>query len=173
MNLDEKKAIVEDMQQRFSSSKVVILTNYKGLDVKTLNMLRQNLKEADVEYKVVKNTLMVRASENTGVALIKDNFKGPGAVAISYKDPVTPAKILTEFAKDNPKLEIKIGVLDGKSLDLKAIESLASLPSREILLSQLLNVMNGVPTAFVRALNDVPCRLVNVLQAVKDTKETA
>jgi large subunit ribosomal protein L10 len=116
---------------------------------------------------------MVRASEKTDVALIKDNFKGPSAIAIGYDDPVTPAKVLTEFAKENDKLEIKIGVMDDNVLNLDSIKALSTLPSREQLLAQVLAAINGVPTALVRALNDVPCRLLNVLNALKEKKEAA
>lgn len=173
MKLDEKKKIVENLRERFSRSQVVIVTDYKGLDVTTINDLRRKLRESDIEYQVVKNSLLVRASEETDVALIKDNFKGPSAVALSYDDPVAPAKVLTKFAEQHDKLEIKVGVMRGKVLDLKEIKALSALPSREILLGQLLSAMNGVPTAFVRAISDIPKRLLNVLQAIKEKKEAA
>lgn len=173
MNLNEKKKIAEDLHARFSKSEVVIVTDYKGLNVTAINDLRKRLREAAVEFKVVKNSLLVRASEETNVALIKDHFKGPSAVALSYEDPVAPAKVLTDFAKENKNLEIKIGVMGGNVLDSARIKALANLPSREVLLAQLLSTLNGVPTAFVRALNDIPRRMVNVLQAIKDQKEAA
>ncbi len=173
MNIDEKKKIVEDIRKRFSESKVVILTDYKGLDVEKINELRRKLKESGVEYKVVKNTLLVRASEETDVSLIKDSFKGPSAVALSCDDPVAPAKILAEFANDHEALEIKVGIMNGNILDLSAIKKLSVLPSREVLLGNLLSVMIGVPSAFARALNDMPKRLLNVLQAIKEQKEAA
>lgn len=171
MKIDEKKKVIEDIHKKFSESKVVILTDYKGLNVEKINELRGKLKESGVEYKVVKNTLLVRASEETDISLIKDSFKGPSAVALSCDDPVTPAKILTEFAEDHEALEIKIGIMNGKTLDLSAIKKLSALPSREVLLGILLSVMSSVPTAFVRALNDMPKRLLNVLQAIKEQKE--
>ena len=173
MKIEEKKQIVEELHDKFSRSKVVIVTDYKGLDVAAITDLRRKLREAEIEYQVVKNTLLIRASEETDVALIKDFFKGPSAIALSYDDPVTPAKVLTDFAKENDKLEIKVGVLDGKVLDLSAIRSLSSLPSREQLLGQTLSAMIGVPTGLVRALNDMPQRLMNVLQAISDQKEAA
>jgi large subunit ribosomal protein L10 len=173
LNRTEKKQVVESLHDSFSRSKITILTDYKGLDVEHINELRRKLREAEVEYKVVKNTLIIRASEDTDAALIKDYFKGPSALAFSYNDPVAPAKVLTEFAKENEKLEIKIGVMSGKAISLDEIKALSALPSREVLLGQLLSTMNGVPTSLVRALNDVPTRLLNVLQAVKDQKEAA
>jgi large subunit ribosomal protein L10 len=170
---DEKIRIAQDLNQRFKKSSVVIVTDYKGLDVMAINQLRRKLREAGVEYKVAKNSLLIRAAEETDVALIKDRFKGPSAIALSYDDPVAPAKVLTDFAKENEKLEIKIGVMDGKVIDLKAIGALSSLPSREQLLGQVLSAMNAVPSSLVQALADVPRRLVNVLNAVKDQKEAA
>ena len=91
----------------------------------TLNALRRQLKAAQCEYRVVKNTLLIRASEQTDISLIKDDFKGPNAVALSYNDPIAPAKVLTEFAKSHDTLEIKMGVMDGKVLDKNAIQALS------------------------------------------------
>jgi len=173
LNIEEKKQVVGELHEKFSDAVIVILTDYKGLDVTTMNQLRKKLREAEVEYQVVKNSLMVRASEKTDVSLIKDSFKGPSAIALGYSDPVAPAKVLTEFAKENEKLEIKIGVMKDKILNLDSIKALSALPSREQLLAQVLSAMNGVPTALVRALNDVPCRLLNVLNAIKEQKEAA
>ncbi len=173
MDIEEKKKIVEDLHERFLKSKVLIVTDYKGLNVTAINALRRKLREADIEFKVVKNSLMIRAAENTDVDLIKDSFKGPNAIAISYDDPVAPAKVLTDFARDNKKLEIKLGVMGDKVMDLGAITALSALPSKEALIGQLLSVINGVPTALVRALNAVPGGFVNVLQALKDQKEAA
>ena len=173
MKLEAKQQIAEDLHDRFARSAIIVLTDYKGLDVTTINDLRRKLRESNIEYQVVKNTLLVRAAEDTEVALIKDHFKGPSAVAISYDDPVAPAKVLTQFAKDNNKLEIKVGVLNGKVLDLQAIKALATLPSKEVMLAQLLSTINAVPTSFVRVLAEVPRSLLNVLTAIKDQKEAA
>ena len=173
MKLDEKKKIVDELKDKFSKSKVVIVTDYKGLDVTTINSLRRELRESQVEYRVVKNTLLIRAAENTDLAMIKDNFKGPSAIAISYEDPVAPAKVLTDFAKDHEQLDIKAAVMEGRALDLAAIKALSKLPSREAIVGQLLSVMTGVPTGLVRALSDIPRRLLNVLGAVKNQKEAA
>jgi large subunit ribosomal protein L10 len=169
---ENKKQIAKNLKERFSKSKVVIATDYKGLDVMAMNDLRRKLREADIEYQVVKNTLLIRASEDTDVALLKDYFVGPSAIAISYDDPVAPAKVLVDFAKENKKLEIKAGIMGNTMLDVAAITSLASLPSRDILLGQVLSAMNGVPTAFVRVLNGVMGNFLNVLTAMKDQKET-
>ena len=173
MKLNQKKQITEDLAERLSRSKIVIVTDYKGLDVTTINDLRRKLRAAGIEYQVVKNTLLIRASENTGVAAIQDQFKGPSAIALSYDDPVAPAKVLMDFAKANKKLEIKAGVMDGKALDYDQIKALSALPSREVLLAQLLSALNGVPTGFVRTLSAIPTQFLNVLQAIKDQKEAA
>lgn len=173
MNKEPKKQFVQQLNERFGKSKIVILTDYKGLDVGAITDLRRQLREAKVEFEVIKNTMLRLASDGTDVALIRDNFKGPSAIAISYDDPVAPAKILSDFAKKNQNLELKIGVMNGKVLDLASIKALSSLPSREELLAQVLSAMIAVPTSFVRALNDVPVRMLNVLQAVRDQKEQA
>ena len=173
LNKSQKKQLVEELHEKFEKSKIVILTDYKGLNVTKINELRRKLTDANIEYRVVKNTLLARASEDTDVAAVKDHFIGPTAIALSYDDPVAPAKVLADFAKENDKLEIKIGIMAGKLLDVNAIKSLSELPSREVLLSQVLSVMNAVPTAFVRALSNVPERLLYALQAIKDQKEAA
>jgi large subunit ribosomal protein L10 len=171
LKLEAKQQITEDLHDRFARSAIIVLTDYKGLDVTSINELRRKLRDANIEYQVVKNTLLVRAAEDTEIALIKDHFKGPSAVAISYDDPVAPAKILTQFAKENDKLEIKVGVLNGKVLDVQAIKALAMLPSREVMLAHVLSTINAVPTSFVRVLAEVPRSMLNVLTAIKDQKE--
>ncbi|MEE9536700.1 MAG: 50S ribosomal protein L10 [Desulfobacterales bacterium] len=173
MKLEEKKRITQDLNERFSKAAVVIVTDYKGLDVDAINDLRRKLRKEEIEYQVVKNSILVRASEETDVALIKETFKGPSAVALSYSDPIAPAKVLTAFAKDHDVFEIKVGVMDGKILDANKIKALAALPSREVLLGTFVSVLNNVPTGFVRTIAEIPRRLLNVLQAVKDQKEAA
>lgn len=173
MNLEEKKKIVQDLSERFSKAAVVIVTDYKGLDVAAINDLRRRLRKEEVEYQVVKNSLMVRASQETDVALIKETFKGPSAVAMSYSDPISPAKVLTEFSKDHDVFAIKVGVMDGKILELNEIKALSALPSREVLLGTFVSVLNNVPTGFVRTIAEIPRRLLNVLQAITDQKEAA
>jgi large subunit ribosomal protein L10 len=173
VKLEEKKQIVEDLRSRFQKSQLVILTDFKGLDVASVSDLRRKLKAAGVEYKVVKNTLMARASQDTPVAVMADHFKGPGAVAISYQDPVEPAKILSKFADDSKKLEIRAAVLNGALIDVSGVKALAALPPREVLLGQLLAVMAGVPTSVVRVLAGVPRALVTALSALRDQRQAA
>lgn len=173
MRIEEKQQVVEDLRDRFSKSVIIVLTDYKGLNVATMNELRRKLRAEEIEYRVVKNTMLIRASADNDGDLIKDFFKGPSAVALGYDDPTTPAKVLAQFAKDHEQLEIKIGVMNGKVLDPAAITALAKLPSREVLLGQFLSALNAVPTSLVRTIAEVPRSLVNVLAAIKDQKEAA
>lgn len=173
MRFEEKQKITDDLRERFAKSAIVVLADYKGLNVASMNDLRRKLREEDIEFQVAKNTLLIRAAKDTEVAKMRDFFKGPSAVALSYSDPVAPAKILTQFAKDNQALEIKCGVLKDKVLDVDAIKALAKLPSREVLLGQFLSVLNQVPTSFVRTIAEIPRSFLNVLTAIKDQKEAS
>ena len=173
MKLDEKQRIVQELQDKLAKAKVVINTDCKGLNVEAMNMLRRKLRETGCEFQVAKNTLLIRASKDTDSSLIQDSFKGPSAIATNYDDPVAPAKVLMEFAKSNEKLEIKKGVMGGKILDLDDIKALSALPSREVLLAQVLSTMNGVPTSFVRVLGGIMSNFMNVLMAIKEQKEAA
>ncbi len=173
MELNKKIEIVTQLHEDLKKSKIVIVTDYKGLDVAAVTKLRSQLTKENIDYRVIKNTLLRRASENTSVAVLNDMFKGPSAVAISYDDPVSSAKILTKFSEENNKLEIKGGVLDGKVLDANGIKALSSLPSRDVLLSQVLSAMNAVPTGIVQLLAAVPRNMMNVLNAIKEKKEAA
>ena len=171
MNREEKQRIVGNIHKRFLDAAIVIATDAKSLSVLELTDLRRQLRESSIEYQVVKNTLLKRASEGTGVAEMNEFFRGPSAVAISYEDPVAPAKILSKFADNNPKLEIKAGVMNAKILSVDDLKALSKLPSKEELLSKLLSCMNAVPSNFVRTLAAVPAGFVNVLQGIKDKKE--
>ena len=173
MDINKKKEIVTALAEDFKKSKIVLVTDYKGLDVEAVTKLRSELTESNIDFKVVKNTLLRRASEGTDVALIADLFTGPTAIALSYDDPVAPAKIISEFAKVNDKLEIKGAIMEGKAIGPDGIAALSSLPPRDVLLGQVLATINGVPTNFVRVLSAVPTGLLNVLQAIKDQKEAA
>jgi len=173
LRIEEKQQIVEDLRDRFIRSAIIVVTDYKGLDVAAMNDLRRRLRAEDIEYRVVKNSLLTRASEDNDGDLIKDYFKGPSAVALSYEDPVAPAKVLAQFAKDHQDLEIKIGVMDGKVLDPAAIAALAKLPGKDVLLGQFVGALNSIPTSFVRTLAEVPRSFVSVLAAIKDQKEAA
>jgi large subunit ribosomal protein L10 len=173
LNISQKKEVVERLAREFKESEISILVNYKGINVLKMTELRALLRKEGIQIEVVKNSLMERASEGTDAALMKDFFKGPNALVLSKKDPVAPAKILINFAKDNEKLEIKAGALAGKLLNPEEIKQLAKLPSKQELLGKLVYTLNAVPTSFVNVLSGVPRAFVNVLNAIKDQKEAA
>ncbi len=173
MKLSEKKELVKELNTRLSKTAIAVLVDYKGLDVAAMTRLRADLRSEGVKFKVVKNTLLSMASKGTDSALLNDYFTGPNAVVTCEDDPVSPARILVKFAEDNDKLEIKAGAMNGKTLTPDEIKALAKLPSREILLSQLLSTINGVPTAMVRVLAEVPRSFLNVLNAIEDQKKAA
>jgi large subunit ribosomal protein L10 len=173
LNISEKKEIVERLSTELASAEITILFDYKGLDVLKMTELRAKLRDAGVQIEVVKNTLLTRAAEGSDSALMQDLYKGPNAIVISADDPVAPAKILVDFAKDNEKLEIKAGTLAGKLLSVEEIAQLAKMPSKQELLTKLVCTLNAVPTSFVTVISGVPRAFVNVLSAIKDQKEAA
>lgn len=173
MKQAEKEELVKAFHEKFSRAKAIILTNFRGLDTSAMSELRGRLRGESVEYRVVKNTIMLRASDGTDMALLKEHFSGPSALALSYDDLVAPAKILTKFSQDNDALQLKAGIVDGQAIDPAGIELLSKLPSREVLLAQLLSVLNGPATSFVMVPGAVLRNFLGVLQAIKGQKEGA
>lgn len=171
MNREEKTSIVQELSDRFSKAKIAIVADYRGLTVAEFEELRVALHKSDSEVRVAKNTLLRRAVEGTSFEVMNEQFKGTSALTVSYSDPVAPAKVLIDFAKNHQHLKIRSAVLDGSILSSADLEALSKLPSKEILLSQLLSVMQAVPTSFVRVLNAVPQKMVYALQAIHDQKE--
>jgi len=145
--------------------------DYQGLNVEAMNRVRWELKKNGTEFFVIKNRLLALASQDTDSESIKGQFVGPCAIAITYDDMVTPAKILSDLSKDYEKLEIKVGQISGKPMGPDAIKRLAELPGRDELLSHVLSAMQGVPASLVRVLNGVLVNLMNVLKAI-ETKKT-
>lgn len=172
MDRRTKEQIVSELQEKLKEAKLGVLTSFSGMNVAKMEALRNALRKSNAELKVVKNTLLGIASKETDFSILADHFKWPVAVVLSHKDPVGPTKVLIDFAKKNPELEIKIGVLDGKLLTRSDISALAELPSREVLLGKLVSVMAAVPTAFVTVLSGVPRSFVQVLNAYCDKKKT-
>ena len=172
MDRRTKEQIVSELQGKLKEAKLGVLTSFSGMNVAKMEALRNALRKSNAELKVVKNTLLGIASKETDFSILADHFKWPVAVVLSHKDPVGPTKVLIDFAKKNPELEIKIGVLDGKLLTRSDISALAELPSREILLGKLVSVMAAVPTSFVTVLSGVPRNFVQVLNAYCDKKNT-
>ena len=173
MNREEKVAEVEELSGKFGKAKIAIVSDYKGLTVPVLQELRHDLRKNDAEFRVAKNTLLIRAVEDTEYKGLQEQFIGTTAITVSYGDPVTPAKIITDFAKDHPELKIRSASLDGKLLTVDEITALSKLPSREVLLAQMLSVMNAVPTGLVQVLSGVPRTFLYALQAIKEQKEQA
>ncbi|MBA4495877.1 50S ribosomal protein L10 [Paenactinomyces guangxiensis] len=141
--IEQKKAVVSEIAEKLSNSKSTVVTDYRGLNVKQVNELRKQLREAGVEFKVLKNTLTRRATEQVGMSDLDTYLTGPTAIAFSNEDVVAPAKVLYNFSKENKALEIKGGVVEGKVVGFDEIKALADLPSREGLLSMLLSVLQA------------------------------
>ena len=162
----DKAAAVAELTEQFRSSNAAVLTEYRGLTVAQLKTLRRSLGE-NAQYAVVKNTLTKIAANEAGITTLDDLFNGPTAVAFVTGDPVESAKGLRDFAKDNPNLVIKGGVLDGKALSADEIKKLADLESREVLLAKLAGAMKGSLTKaaylFVAPLSQT-ARVVDALR---------
>ena len=170
MDRKEKEKIITGLKERLGKACGTFLVDYQGLNVDELTKLRRELRKKGIEFQVVKNRLLLIASQDTEADILRDYLAGPCALAITYDDVVTPAKVLTKFMQDYEALEIKIGQINGKLVELSAIKRLAQLPSKEVLLLQLLFSLSGVPISFVRLLSEMPRRLINVLEAIKRQK---
>jgi large subunit ribosomal protein L10 len=160
------------MHERLTRAKAVFLADFRGMTVDKATTLRNELRGASVEYRVFKNSLLDRAAQGTDMECLSPYLTGPTAIAISYDDPVSAAKVLSKFAKDpQGKFVLKVGVLSGKVLDVKQIQALAELPSREVLLAKMLGSMQAPATNFVGVLAALPGSLVRVLDAIRAQKE--
>ena len=150
--LDEKKQIVSALSEQLKTAVSGVFVDYCGLTVEQDTKLRNKLREAGVEYKVVKNTLTRFAAKEVGFDELDPILNGPTSLAISMTDEVAPAKVIADFAKDNEQLEIKAGFLDGKVLALEEIKKLAATPNRETLLAKMLGSINAPISNLVRTL---------------------
>ena len=139
----KKAAIVEEVTEKFNAAASAVIVDYRGLTVEQVTELRKQLRDANVEMKVIKNSILVRAAEKAGLNGLEEVFSGPTAVAFSNEDVVAPAKIIDEFAKTAEKLEIKGGIIEGKVASIEEITALAKLPNRDGLLSMLLSVLQA------------------------------
>jgi len=167
----EKETLVQELNQKLKKAKAVVLTDFKGLKVEEINELRKKFREAEVEYRVVKNTLIRLAAQDTPLEEIKEKIVGPNALAISYTDPVVLAKLLVEFKKKFNLFDLKSGFLEGKIIMPEDIEALAKLPSREVLLAQFLSILGAAPRRFVNILYGIIAKFLYVLEAIKQEKE--
>lgn len=172
LNLSEKQAVVAEVAEQVSKAQVIVVAEYRGLEVGNITALRKQAREGGVYLRVLKNTLARRAVEGTPFAALADKMVGPLIYGIST-DPVAAAKVLNGFAKDNDKLVIKAGAMANYLMDVNGVKALATMPSREELLSKLLGTMQAPITQFVRTLNEVPTKFVRGLAAVKEAKEKA
>lgn len=170
MTRTEKENVIKELNKKFEDAKFAFVTDYSGLNVADISELRRRLRDESAEFKVVVNTLTRLAVKNTGFDMLTDFLQGPVAVAVGSEDSATVAKVLTEFAKDQPNLKIKAGILDGKVTSVEEIKALASLPSREVLLGKLVSLLNAIPTRFVRVLKGVPQGFVFVLKSLEAKK---
>lgn len=141
--LEAKKQIVDEIAGKLKESVATIVVNYRGLSVAEVTELRKQLREANVGYKVYKNTFARRAAAQADLSSLDSALKGPTAISFSKDDVIAPAKVLYNFSKDHEALEIKAGVIEGKATSLDEIKALAELPSREGLLSMLANVLQA------------------------------
>lgn len=139
----KKAELVDVFAEKFEAATSIVVASSRGLTVEQDTQLRKELREAGVEFKVVKNSILRRAAEKAGLEGLNDSFVGPSVVAISNEDAIAPAKILSEFAKTADKLEIKAGVIEGKVTSKEEVAAIASLPSRDGLLSMLLLVLQA------------------------------
>ena len=166
----EKEATVQEIQQKLEKSKAVILADYRGLNVQEVTELRKRLREAGIEYRVIKNTMTSRAAKAAKIEGLDEYLSGPTAIAFGYHDVVAPAKILANFAKDHKKLELKGGILEGRVINLDMVKSLAQLPSREALLGQVAGMLQAPLRGLVTVLSGPLRNLAYATEAVRKQK---
>lgn len=172
LNLDDKKAVVAEVSAQVAGAQSIVVAEYRGLEVGDITVLRAQARGAGVYLRVLKNTLVRRAVSGTPFEGLAKELVGPLIYGVSV-DPVAAAKLLNDFAKGNQKLVIKAGAMPNFVMDANGVKALATMPSREELLSKLLGTMQAPITQFVRTLNEVPTKFVRGLAAVRDAKETA
>ena len=153
--LEQKQQIVKELSESIANSVAGVIVDYKGISVADDTVLRKELREAGIDYRVVKNTLLGRAIEGTELESIKGVLEGTTAIAISAEDHVAAARILNKFADAHDNFKIKAGYLDGKEIDLDTIKSLAKLPSREVLLATVVGAFQAPIAAFARAVQAI------------------
>lgn len=168
--LEQKKTTVAELIEKIQNASAGVIVDYKGINVENDTQLRRQLREAGVEYAVVKNTLLRFAFEATGYSALDSQLKGSTAIAIS-SDPVAAAKILAEYStKTKEAFKIKGGFVDGKVIDAAGVKALATLPSREVLIATVLGTLNAPITGFVNVLNGNIRGLAAAIKAIADKK---
>ena len=167
-----KQQTVEELNDVFTRAKSAILTHYHGISAADMTALRTHMRERAVDFRVIKNTLAKKASKGTPLEVLNSEFKGPVSLLVSFDDAVAPAKALSDYAKSGVEKspEVVAGVIEGQQVTKEQIKALADLPSKEVLLSQMLSVMNGPTTNFVGVFSALLRKLVGTLDAIKDQK---
>ena len=174
MNKDEKATAVAELTETFGRARLAIVTESAGLPVNQVTELRKLLRGAKAEYKVVKNTLAVRAAEGTILSGVTMHLKGPTGLVIGYDDPVLPTKILRDFIlgeKREQKIKITIGVLEGKVVQPAELAAVAKLPKKDVLIAMLLSAMQGPARGLVYTLSAVLSKFVRVIAAIQDKRK--
>ncbi len=172
-NREVKEEKVLEIKKDLDNSKVIVITDYRGLTVAQISNLRRMLNEEGVKYKVVKNTLTLLAARKAGLDNLEQYLQGPTAIAYGYDDPVTPIKLLVKFAKENDRLSIKGGALEKNVLDESELRRLSELPSRNVLLAGTLGSFQAPLVGFLNVLQGNLRNLAYVLDAVREKKESA
>jgi large subunit ribosomal protein L10 len=168
----QKQKDLDNLAEQFKQANAAMLVSFKKMTVAKDQELRRQLREAGVTYSVVKNTLARKAAAGTPLEPMADQFKGVTAVALSASDPVGLSKAISKFAKANPEIfSFKVGLVEGKVLELKDVESIANLPSREELLSKMLFLINAQAQRLVTVIQAVPRNLAVVMEQVRAQKE--
>ncbi|MDP2167859.1 MAG: 50S ribosomal protein L10 [Thermodesulfovibrionales bacterium] len=172
LNRQQKAQQTLDLKEKFLKAKAVVLTTYSGLTVAEIAELRKHIGK-EFHYKVIKNTLAKRASEDTPVSVAGDYFKGPVGVAIGYDDPVAVVKKVIEFSKKNEKLKLGAGVIEGRLFQADELRQIAELPPRRALLGILAGAMNAPLSKLASGLMQTVGRFANALHALKEKKAAA
>ncbi|WP_020676907.1 50S ribosomal protein L10 [Geopsychrobacter electrodiphilus] len=170
MNRTEKEKVVQELAEKLSKVKAAFIADYRGITVDQVTRLRRELVAAGVDYRVVKNSLLRLASKGTPAEALQKFCAGPTSIALAGDDVVAPAKILAKYAAEIAAFDLKAGVLDGKLISVDEITALSKLPSREELLGQALRSMNAPVSNFVGTLAAIPRSLVQVLNAIGQSK---
>lgn len=166
----EKTAAVAHLHDKFSRAVAAVVTDFRGLTVQETTDLRRQLREASLEFAVVKNTLAKLAIQQTEFEALSPYLKGPTSITWSYRDVVSPAKILSIYLRRQPKLSVRVGVFEGQLVPGERIQAVAELPSREVLLAQTLAAIQGPLTGLVGTLQGIFYTFVGTLQAIHDKK---
>ena len=172
LNLQQKQAVVTEVAKEVAGAKAIVMAENRGMPVADMTQLRAKARASGIYFRVVKNTLVRRAVADTPYASLADKMVGPLAYGMG-PDPVAVAKVLSDFAKGHEKFVITGGAMPGQMMSAKEITALATLPSREELLSKLAGTMQAPIAKFVRTLNEVPTKFVRGLAAVRDAKPAA